>query len=611
MARIPGERFEIDLDDDTSLAPHDQPQGSVAASSASTIPGFVADVLEREIRSEVTPPSFKSANTATGFPEHKKRTGLSKFRQSKNASSPSSAAASAAPAGVATATSDMTGPSSLTPRPNHDSLSEERKQIDEENRKTIASMTDAEIQAERQELFAGLSPALIEKLLKRSNIDDEPQATEPELSPKAKPSEGENRRPSCADRRVSFALPEEMLEEKESSTTASRHSITSSPSPSLAAKFGSASNSDVSELGLSRTSSNASTASRRSSSGHAHERKVSFVLPDYIELARKANPTAAKHSVASPPVHAADNAESTQQQNNSAPELSRTPSGSAMKSPGQRPVDHARKVSFALPESQITGERRPSSAASHSLSSSPSPRFVDGLDSLPAEPVDDLQLSQPEDGLPPADQGTIHFPKPPAAPELDPNAPTFLEDLHKNYFPNLAHDPSKLAWMAPATDEENASYDPSRTNLDPKDVRFDFKGRIIPPSRSAQIPTDAGLHHHGDAPSAAGYTISELGLLARSAFPAQRSLAIQTIGRILYRLGRGEFGNENDIDVDGPDGERAMLAKGLWEAVEESRVIDTITAEAAKDRGHQTSIALAQEAVWNWRKGGGRQRKAV
>jgi hypothetical protein len=225
--------------------------------------------------------------------------------------------------------------------------------------------------------------------------------------------------------------------------------------------------------------------------------------------------------------------------------------------------------------------------------------------------MEDVQLSQTQDVLPVQGEGTIHFPKPPAAPELDPNSASFLEDLHQKYFPNLAHDPSKLAWMAPATDEENASYYPSRANLDPKDVRFDFKGNIIPPSKSVQIPTDVGLHHHGDAPSAAGYTIAELGLLARSAFPAQRSLAIQTLGRILFRLGKGEFGNENDINVAGPEGERAMLAKGLWDAVEENRAIDTITEEANKDHGHQTSIALAQEAVWNWRKGGGRQRKAV
>jgi hypothetical protein len=207
----------------------------------------------------------------------------------------------------------------------------------------------------------------------------------------------------------------------------------------------------------------------------------------------------------------------------------------------------------------------------------------------------------------------MHFPKPPVAPELDPNSETFLDDLHSKYFPNLSHDPSKLDWMKPASTEENASYNPEQEALSPKDIRFSFRGQIIPPSLSMSLPTDIGLHHHGDAPDAAGYTIPELAHLARSSYPGQRSIAIQTLGRILYRLGKGEFGNENDIDVHGEDGdgERALLAKGLWEAVDEGRVIDTITDEAKKERGHRTSIALAQEAVWNWQRGGGRQRKAV
>ena len=52
----------------------------------------------------------------------------------------------------------------------------------------------------------------------------------------------------------------------------------------------------------------------------------------------------------------------------------------------------------------------------------------------------------------------------------------------------------------------------------------------------------AGLHHHGAAPEDAGYTIGELAHLARSTVPAQRCVAFQTLGRVLYRLGRGEFG---------------------------------------------------------------------
>lgn len=309
------------------------------------------------------------------------------------------------------------------------------------------------------------------------------------------------------------------------------------------------------------------------------------------------------------------------------------PSSSAMKSPKQRPVNHERKVSFALPDDERpgAGDRRDSSASRHSITSLPSPKFMDKMQTLPADPREDLDLAATTADQVPVpsastsehahSEGAIHFPQAPAAPELDPNSETFLTDLHEKYFPNLAHDPSKLAWMAPADSSEN-SYDPSRSSFDAKDVRFDFKGRIIPPSKSAAIPTDIGLHHHGDAPSAAGYTISELALLARSAFPAQRCLAIQTLGRFLYRLGVGEFGDENLIHATvAPTGvsggvteeevQKAMLARGLWDAVEGNRVTDTLSEWAGREAGHRTSIVLAQEAVWNWRKGGGRRRRAV
>lgn len=597
MARIPGERFDIDFDDESI----EQPRTSVT--------GFVGDVLERQINSDVAPPVFKSSRAATGFPEHKKRTGLSRFKQirdgTENAPSVHPALSTTNPV------IDVKSPSTRADKDDdwagRQQVNTDKQQIDAENKKTLASMSAAEIEAEQQELFAGLSPALISKLLKRSNIDDEPTEMQSSSSPRSKPEDAQHGRPSHAERKVSFALPDNQDREAEPAFTAARHSINSSSSPLLVTRTNTSS-SDVSELGLSRTSSNTSAGSPRS---HSHERKVSFVLPDYIELARKASPTAVKHSIASPMNLAVDKTATMQQDQITELELTKTLSNSALKSPGQRPVDHRRKVSFVLPDSQLVPEdRRPSSAASHSISGSPGPSPRMPGESDPSA-VSHLRLSDMPEESGHQHEGSIHFPKPPAAPELDPNGPNFLDDLHKKYFPSLAHDPSKLAWMTAATEAENAAYDPASANLDPKDIRFDFKGRIIPPSQSARIPTDVGLHHHGDAPSAAGYTIAELGILSRSAFPAQRGIAMQTAGRILFRLGKGEFGNENLLQAEGDVGEKGMLAKGLWEAVEENRIVETITGEANKDTGHQTSIALAQEAVWNWRKGGGRQRKAV
>jgi hypothetical protein len=135
-----------------------------------------------------------------------------------------------------------------------------------------------------------------------------------------------------------------------------------------------------------------------------------------------------------------------------------------------------------------------------------------------------------------------------------------------------------------------------------------------------------GLHHHGDDPHAAGYTIPELAILARSTFPAQRCIAWQVIGRILFRLGRAEFGDRG-----------GQLSEGLWFVIEKEGVVAGMLAEAdgaagqsggkkkasdkrdveGKNDGipvasgvgrHASAAAWAVEGIWLWQKGGGGDR---
>lgn len=204
---------------------------------------------------------------------------------------------------------------------------------------------------------------------------------------------------------------------------------------------------------------------------------------------------------------------------------------------------------------------------------------------------------------------TTHFPHPATLPDLDPDDPDFLETLHKKYFPNLPADPSKLAWMAPiptpgSVADRESPYYPGQASLSIASLRFDFKGRLLAPSRSRMIPVTQGLHHHGEAPEAAGYTIAELGRYARSAVPAQRCVAFQTLGRLLYRLGKGEFGNGKG------EGETDDIARGIWRTAQENRILDTLVeaADVPEGQGHQGSRAYATEAVWLFEKGGWREK---
>ena len=221
-----------------------------------------------------------------------------------------------------------------------------------------------------------------------------------------------------------------------------------------------------------------------------------------------------------------------------------------------------------------------------------------GPEDPPLHPPPDLRPATSTEPFPAAPD--IHFPKPPGPPELDPSDPHFLEALHSTYYPSLPADPSNLSWMTPTDPESEASsvYSPTQQSLPPSALRFDFRGRLLPPRLSSQIPTTKGLHHHGHAPSSAGYTIPELAHLACSAYPAQRCIAYQTLGRILYRLGKGDFGQERDD-----------LCEGLWQLMDEGRVVENLTAAASKEEGggNRSVWVTATDAVWLWRQGGGRK----
>ncbi|XP_019647919.1 PREDICTED: RNA polymerase II-associated protein 1-like [Branchiostoma belcheri] len=72
-----------------------------------------------------------------------------------------------------------------------------------------------------------------------------------------------------------------------------------------------------------------------------------------------------------------------------------------------------------------------------------------------------------------------------------------------------------------------------------KVARFDLEGQLM--SRDKDVPTHLGLHHHGDEPEVAGYTLEELFMLSRSRFPQQRTLALQVLARVVARARNGEF----------------------------------------------------------------------
>lgn len=454
---IRGERFHIDLSSDEEDVQQQHRRTSVPSARASV--GLIGDIKERSFVATPNPPTAPSnRSSVTGFPAHKKRSKISAFRQQRGLreSGPSLGKGGQDASGTKVSPTSIPdgapqAPSSPKPISSHASAvgDLDRQRIDEENQQRLAQMSDDEIQRERQELMAGLSPSLIERLLKKTNVNATQQDVRPDSS-------------------------EEKQGDRETSPRPKHVSSQSSESPATASSNG----------------------------------------PD--------------------------------------PHLSDTDAA-----PTNSPAD-----------------LHPASSPSKS----------------------------PTTALPPPP--AIHFPQPTAPPDLDPSDPSFLSNLYQKYFPTLPADPSKLAWMAPIPSENSAAdqdspYFPLQESLPASSIRFDFRGDLLPPRTARQIPVTKGLHHHGEAAEAAGYTIPELARLARSRFPAQRSVAFQTLGRILYKLGSGVFGDEGN-----------ELVMGLWRCVEEGKVLESIQAEANAAGGHISTKAYATEAVWLWQKGGGRRWKA-
>lgn len=437
-----GQRFEIDLDDEDG----DDDTKHVPLQCA-----FVGDVLERKPAAPA-PPRPPTLKNKTGFPEHRKRTVESRFKQQSVKKSTSivpeavqSDAASDVPHQAVSVARSAEGGKA---KPWEE---EEKERIDKENREKLSQMSAEEIEEERRELMNSLGPGLIERLLKRSNINS--GSTESDLSNGA--------------------------------------------------------------------------------------------LSPQVNIEQTLRPT-------------------------------------------------PKSVSFAEPAGDTTT----------------------GDVAATVDHVPQTENNQHHPDMPdPLPHDTVHFPQPQQPPDLDPSSETFLQDLHTKYFPALPSDPDKLEWMQASNNAKN-TYDPSASGIDPKDLRFSFRGELIPPSLAAQIPVSAGLHHHGDAPDAAGYTISELVHLGHSSFAPQRCIAFQTLGRLLYRLGKGEFGDSGEPGAGtvGAEDTFGALARGIWREVDKEKVVAMLVMESEGkgiDGGkHLSAKAYATEAVWLWQRGGGRSWKA-
>jgi len=112
------------------------------------------------------------------------------------------------------------------------------------------------------------------------------------------------------------------------------------------------------------------------------------------------------------------------------------------------------------------------------------------------------------------------------------NVPLVRESM-ENKWPNMnLVEKEKLKWMTPLPEEKD-------TSCLNKEARFNFDGQLMLNMDNPDVKE--GLHHHGDDPEKAGYTLSELFTFIESTFPSQKIIGLQTLGKIMALAYRGVF----------------------------------------------------------------------
>ncbi|KAJ3154049.1 RNA polymerase II associated protein 1 [Geranomyces michiganensis] len=146
---------------------------------------------------------------------------------------------------------------------------------------------------------------------------------------------------------------------------------------------------------------------------------------------------------------------------------------------------------------------------------------------------------------------------------------------HASWIPTSDLEYEKLEWTVdlPA---EDGNTPPSK---DAADLRFGFSGEII--EKSEDIAHHRALHHHGDEPTKAGYSVEEMLSLSRSSVPSQRAIALRILAAILQNAHNGTYS-------------RAVSHPLLWLLIRKNYMMHL---RIAMDDSHETVIGTTVAAM--------------
>lgn len=128
--------------------------------------------------------------------------------------------------------------------------------------------------------------------------------------------------------------------------------------------------------------------------------------------------------------------------------------------------------------------------------------------------------------------------------------PIKLEEVYQGNWVNMNKlEFDKLAWIM----QENRTKVESIKGSS-KQARFNIEGKLVIQSKGDKesvdiVPTHLGLHHHGDEPDMAGYTIEELLCYLNSSYERQRVLAMNVLGNIVIWAHKSSYDNIFDLNI--------------------------------------------------------------
>ena len=182
------------------------------------------------------------------------------------------------------------------------------------------------------------------------------------------------------------------------------------------------------------------------------------------------------------------------------------------------------------------------------------------------------------------------------------------EDIRRRFFPSEVppEDNRALTWMlpSPTPTPSSKSIPPKNSdNTSNKDFvdtasiepRYSLSGMRLSAFQIRNLPTHLGLHHHASSSldTPAGYTLSDLLLLARSSVPAQRASILGILAKILRITREESHGNGHTANWEASPSEQFVD----MEAMRRDALDAAIDALGEKGGVGQRAVDLLWEAV--------------